>query len=366
METLKASGLPSLPVPVEFGGGGLAVADMVEVTCILARGNPSIAQMYAVHVIEVLQAVAHLAAPALKKRLFTAVVEENAFLANASSERHSRAPMSWNTKITQDPAGKGIFINGEKFYSTGSAASDFLYVPGLLDGEGLIAFVPTRSQGVELLNDWRSMGQRGTSSGTTLFKGVFVPWDLVVRSAFEIGKEDSQNFFAPLAQSFFSAVFLGTAQSALEKGIEFVKTKSRPWSFEGVQRTTEDPYIIQAVGRMSANLAAAEAMLREAARVVDDTLKIRETGDSDQLALGRAEAMVTVAKAKVVCTDVALQVCVDVFKICGTRAAMAEEDFDRFLRDVRTLTLHDPVEYKAKLIGDYYLGGKYPFPSFVS
>jgi alkylation response protein AidB-like acyl-CoA dehydrogenase len=274
--------------------------------------------------------------------------------------------MAWTTTFTTDPAGKGVIINGEKFYSTGSAASDYLYVPGILDGEGVIAFVPTRSAGVELVDNWRTMGQRGTSSGTTLFKNVLVPWDSVTRHAFAMGEADPKNFFAPITQGFFAAVFLGAAQGALETAIEFVKTKSRPWTYEGVQRAVEDPYIIQAVGRMSASVQAAQALLREAVQVVDVKLPVLANGNLDQIAQARAEAMVVVAQAKVICTDVALQVCLDVFKVCGTRAAMADQDLDRFLRDVRTLTLHDPVEYKAKLIGDYYLQGKFPFPTFVS
>ena len=44
----------------------------------------------------------------------------------------------------------------------------------------------------------------------------------------------------------------------------------------------------------------------------------------------------------------------------GARSAMGEENLDRFWRDARTLTLHDPKEYKAKLLGEYVLHGKYP------
>jgi alkylation response protein AidB-like acyl-CoA dehydrogenase len=81
-----------------------------------------------VHAVEVLQAVAHLSSNALRERIYKAIVEGNAFLANASSERHSRDPLSWNTTFKADPNRKGVVINGEKFYSTGSLAADYLYV----------------------------------------------------------------------------------------------------------------------------------------------------------------------------------------------------------------------------------------------
>lgn len=145
-----------------------------------------------------------------------------------------------------------------------------------------------------------------------------------------------------------------------------MKTKTRPlpWPGSGVTTAVEDHYILQEVGKMSAHLLAAESLVDKAAETVDRIMGLRGKVDGEELMRRRAEASVTVSHAKVVATEVALRVCQDIFQVCGARAAMAEEDLDRFWRDVRTLTLHDPVTYQARAIGEYLLQGKLPVPGF--
>jgi len=48
------------------------------------------------------------------------------------------------------------------------------------------------------------------------------------------------------------------------------------------------------------------------------------------------------------------------------RATSARYRFDRFWRNARTLTLHDPVDYKVRDVGDWALNGQLPTPSFYS
>ena len=47
----------------------------------------------------------------------------------------------------------------------------------------------------------------------------------------------------------------------------------------------------------------------------------------------------------------------------STKAALA---LDRFWRNLRTQTLHDPVDYKLHELGDWALNGTLPEPSFYS
>jgi alkylation response protein AidB-like acyl-CoA dehydrogenase len=50
----------------------------------------------------------------------------------------------------------------------------------------------------------------------------------------------------------------------------------------------------------------------------------------------------------------------------GSRATGGTYRFDRFWRNVRTLTLHDPLDYKVREVGDFALNSRYPTPSFYS
>lgn len=69
----------------------------------------------------------------------------------------------------------------------------------------------------------------------------------------------------------------------------------------------------------------------------------------------RGEVAEWVASAKVVTTDTALRVTAGVFEVTGSRATGKKVGLDRFWRDVRTHTLHDPVAYKNREVGEFVL-----------
>jgi hypothetical protein len=47
----------------------------------------------------------------------------------------------------------------------------------------------------------------------------------------------------------------------------------------------------------------------------------------------------------------------------GARSSDRAYGYDRFLRNVRTHTLHNPAEYKTRTVGTWFLTGAYPEPS---
>ncbi len=50
----------------------------------------------------------------------------------------------------------------------------------------------------------------------------------------------------------------------------------------------------------------------------------------------------------------------------GARATTTELSFDRFWRNVRTHTLHDPVTYKRREVGAWVLRDELPEPTWYS
>mgnify|MGYP002131049328 CR=1 FL=1 len=57
---------------------------------------------------------------------------------------------------------------------------------------------------------------------------------------------------------------------------------------------------------------------------------------------------------------VALDVTAKVFELMGARATATHYGFDRYWRNVRTHTLHDPVRWKYHAVGNYVLNGIRP------
>jgi len=73
-----------------------------------------------------------------------------------------------------------------------------------------------------------------------------------------------------------------------------------------------------------------------------------------------------IATAKVAATRTGLDLTSSLFEVTGARATHAALRLDRHWRNLRTQTLHDPVDYKLHELGDWALNKTLPTPSFYS
>ncbi|RYF60960.1 MAG: SfnB family sulfur acquisition oxidoreductase, partial [Comamonadaceae bacterium] len=206
--------------------------------------------------------------------------------------------------------------------------------------------------GLTVVDDWSSFGQRTTASGTVRFDNVAIDaadvlpiWQLAERPG----------LFGPSSQLVQASIDQGIAQAALADALAFVRERARPWIDSGLQKATDDPYIIQDVGRLQVDLHAAHAVLHEAGQLLDS---IRAAGTVT--AEDSARASVAVAEAKVLTTQIALDASEKLLELAGSSATREAHNLGRHWRNARTHTLHDPVRWKAHLIGNYLLNGVAP------
>lgn len=80
----------------------------------------------------------------------------------------------------------------------------------------------------------------------------------------------------------------------------------------------------------------------------------------------RGELAANVAHVKVVTTDTGLKVTSGIFEMLGARATSKKYGFDRYWRDIRTHSLHDPVAYKKREVGRYQVLGEIPEPTWYT
>jgi len=156
--------------------------------------------------------------------------------------------------------------------------------------------------------------------------------------------------------------YLGIADGALNAAREYTLTMSRPWQGSGIEQASQDPYILQKYGELWADLQAAIALADQGAR------KIQQGWDkgTSLTAEGRGEIAIAVAAAKTVAIKAGLSVTNEIFEVMGARATSSRYGFDRYWRDLRTFSLHDPRAYKHKEIGNWFLNQEYPVPSQYS
>jgi SfnB family sulfur acquisition oxidoreductase len=274
-------------------------------------------------------------------------------LGNAGPERRSAQAatiLDGIMRLTATPA--GLRLSGRRFYSTGALFAHRVPTRALDDeGRAVQVWVPRGAPGLTVIDDWNAFGQRITASGTVVFDDVLVDADDVL-AVWPLAHRPG--LYGPASQLIQAAIDQGIAQAAVADALAFVRERVRPWLDSGVERASDDPYIIADVGRLQIDLHAAHEVLLEAGR----TLDALATAPLDDEASARASLVV--AQAKVLTTRIALEASEKLFELAGSAATRAAHNLDRHWRNARTHTLHDPVRWKYHAVGNFYLNGKLP------
>ncbi|MBN9322776.1 MAG: FAD-dependent monooxygenase [Delftia acidovorans] len=157
----------------------------------------------------------------------------------------------------------------------------------------------------------------------------------------------------PFAQIIHAALDAGIGHGALQAALPFIREHARPWVDAGVASATQDPLLLQQLGNVHVRLRAADALVARAALAVDAA---QRTPTDDSV----AAASVAVAQAKALSTSASLLAGSKLFELAGTASTLAGQGLDRFWRNARTHTLHDPVRWKYHAVGNYVLNGIRP------
>ncbi|MBE0436320.1 MAG: monooxygenase, partial [Methylomicrobium sp.] len=80
----------------------------------------------------------------------------------------------------------------------------------------------------------------------------------------------------------------------------------------------------------------------------------------------RGQVALDVAAVKVATSRAGLNVTSQLFDITGARGTTGALRLDRYWRNARVHSLHDPVDYKLRDLGDWALNQRLPSPSFYS
>ncbi|MBK5002038.1 SfnB family sulfur acquisition oxidoreductase [Pseudomonas sp. S31] len=347
VDAFSNSGLWGITVPREYGGAEVSFATLAKVIAIVSAADPSLGQIPQNHYC-LLEDIRLQGTPEQKRQFFKQALQGHRF-ANALSETGGKTVQDIRTRLVRE--GDGYRIDGRKGYCTGSLYAHWIGVLALDEQDrAQLAFVPRDTPGLVIVDDWSSMGQRTTSSGTVLLEGLGVP----AFNLFPSYRSYEQPTLAgPFAQLTTAAIDAGIGRAALDDTIAFVREQARPWIDAKVENASDDPLTIIQVGNLEIRQEAADALLERAGWALDAA---KPAPDEDNV----AAASVAVAKAKVFTTEVAIEASNRLFELGGTRSSLLKHNYDRHWRNARVHTLHDPVRWKYHLVGNWALNGIKP------
>jgi len=350
---LKRAGFGALRVPAEQGGSGLTLPELFALLIELSEAESNLTQALRAHfgfVEDILNSndVAH-------RERWLDRIGKGDIVGGAWSEVGDAKLAAFSTRVS-GPS-DDLRLDGTKYYTTGSLFADWISVGAFSAADEDVGVVVSRhAPGVEIRDDWDGIGQALTASGTAVFTRVPV-------DPSEITKAEKRFGYAP---AFFQLVQLATIAGigrALASDLAgAVAKRTRTYSHAAASRSSEDPQVLQIVGRVRSLAYSAGVIALGVAAALQRAYELRDDAEAFKAAVNSAE--LESAQAQSVIIDLVLEAATIAFDALGASAIKRDAGLDRHWRNARTLASHNPRIYKERIVGDYAVNGTPPPPQW--
>jgi alkylation response protein AidB-like acyl-CoA dehydrogenase len=337
-EELWRHGVLGLVAPTQLGGGGAGLETSVRVLVELGRGDPSVALVLALHLLQ----HAHMNLPdgpwprPLRERLQRSLQDGPAIVNALRVEPELGTPARGGLPATvaeRLPDGSGYRLRGRKIYSTGAPGLRWLVVYARTDDpEPLVGqFVVDAADrtGWRIEPTWNHLGMRATASHDVVLDGAFVAADSVVGLTTPDAVPAPDPVLAAWNPLLIAATYHGVAVAARDWLTGYLHHRVP----SGLGRPLATlPRFQEAVGRIEAGVRTAGRLLSDTARRVD------EGGD------GLAEALADAGVVKLTVTNSAIDVVSNAVALVGNPGLSRGNDLERHLRNVLCSRIHTPQD----------------------
>lgn len=348
IDLFSQRGLGGIRIPKQYGGAFVSDKTLAHVFRIVNKADSSVGQIPQ-NQIALLNMIQIMGTEQQKQFIYSEILKGKR-LANGGPERHTKDTKTLATTLTIENG--RYFIDGEKFYSTGSSFAHWLAIKAIHpEGHVVLTIVDRTADGVEVIDNWNGFGQRTTSSGTVKLQHVEVD-PLLIFDERLLGNQPS--YRGAYSQLMQVAIDVGIAEAAFADTLTAIH-KARPVVDAQVEKASFEHYTLQEVGKSSVLLDAAILLLDEAAEYLDELDQLEAVTDEQA-----AKASILVAEAKVYANDAALNISEKLLELGGSRSSLSQHNLDQHWRNARVHTLHDPIRWKLHALGDYYLNHKLP------
>ena len=325
LEALRDAGLLALAVPTDLGGLGATVRQVALFQRELAHhcGSTALATSMHQHVVAFTAWRYRRGMPGAEGTL-RRVADEGIVLVSTGGGDFTH-PRGEAVK-----ADGGYRVSGRKQFSSQSSFGDvlstmFTYEDPEQGRRVLNMAVPVRAEGVTVLDNWDTLGMRGTASNDVVLEDVFVPEDKVVANRPYGVVDPPLQVIVSIAMPIISAVYLGVAEAAYQAAVEVARRKA------------EDPIVQRQVGLMAHRLRVASWSLDGA---------LAEIGDDPDPSMQRFTVAMA-AKREIALAGI--EVCDDAMEVGGGPAFFRGSTLERCYRDIRAAKFH-PLSPELTLV----------------
>jgi alkylation response protein AidB-like acyl-CoA dehydrogenase len=347
---LREAGFGAVRLPKAYGGLGATVPQLFRLLLELGEADSNVSHLFRGH-FSFLEMRLNIPDAASHARWFPQIAR-GVILGYAMAERTEHTGGS--AKLLHENG--EYFVDGTKYYSTGTIYADWIIV-SLLEGEERVSVaVPTNAPGVTRIDDWDGFGQRLTGSGTTKFDRVKIGEDQIIR---RFGPGDfTQSYQKSFLQLVLLASAAGVSRAVVRDGIAFVQPRTRAFGIPGKSSPKSDPLVQRVIGKVSSLAFSTEAIVLTIAQALEDIYQLAQRGKATEADYIATE--IKAYQAQQIVLPQALEAATLVFEVGGASATSESRRLDRHWRNVRTAASHNPAIHREAAIGDYLLNGTIP------
>ncbi|MFC9131525.1 acyl-CoA dehydrogenase family protein [Streptomyces sp. NPDC057099] len=348
---LRESGLLTLLVSAELGGGGADWPTAHSVVRDISAADGAIGQLLGCHYF-LSWSARFLTEPALAARVERRSAAEQWCWGGGVARQDLPLALARTTA--------GYVLDGRQSYATGVLVADRLVVRAVRPdtGEPFAVVVDPARPGVRIDGDADPFGQRLAAGGSVEFDGVVIAAHEVLGSlsADEDVLSPLTALASPVGRLLSVQLCLGMAEGVLAEARDYSRSGHSPWHPDWPVGSPQDPQVLTAYGELTVLTRSASALTDQAQEAVQRGLMCGEDITYEEY----AEISVLVAMAEAAASKAAQETTARALDIIGVRSASARLGFDRFWRNARIHTLYEPVTHRLRDVGDYFLNGAHP------
>jgi len=325
---LKERRVFSAAIPLELGGGGASHQETSDMLRTLAQYCGSTALALSMHQHLIAATVWKMRRGQGGEPLLKNVAEKQLVLVSTGAG-------DWlESNGTMTKTDGGYLVSARKHFASQSVAGDILVTSAAFGEEVLHFPVPMNAPGITVLNDWRTLGMRGTGSQTVKLETVRIPDSAIALRRPRGAWHPIWNVVLTVVMPLIMSVYMGIAQKAAQLAIANLRRKK-----------TAKPHLASLVGEMNNDLVAAEVQL-------NDMLRITNNYDFEPIDQNGHDILAR----KTNVANAVIGVVTKAMEIVGGEGFYRGFGLERLFRDIQAARYHPlPERDQTKFAGEYLL-----------
>ncbi|HEY2379378.1 MAG TPA: acyl-CoA dehydrogenase family protein [Gemmatimonadaceae bacterium] len=315
--------LLSMLVPVELGGDGASVSDVVDICYMLGAACGSSAMIFAMHQIQVVILLRHARSSPWHQQLLRRLCDEQLLFASSTTENQMGGAVRASACAVERDGSRMSLVKNGTVMSYGAEADGILLTArraadATPSDQVLVAFVKG-DYDLEKIKEWDTMGMRGTCSTGFTLRGSAGAEQVIPESYERIHPQS----MVPIAHLTWSGVWCGIAAGAVAHARRFVRKGAAQGSNgQAAPGASHFTRAMMSLRALRGTIASAVASYEQAAK------------DGERLEAIDFQAGMNLLKVN--SSEMAIQIVLSALQACGLSGYRNDGEFSvaRNLRDV--------------------------------